>query len=78
MITLGNKYSDSITGFSGIATAKTFYLYGCVRVCLEPIELEKGLPKDSYWFDEQRLVPNSEATSGGPGDVAPSRDPSRR
>ncbi len=35
MIELGKQYTDSITGFTGIATARTVYLNGCVRVALQ-------------------------------------------
>jgi hypothetical protein len=77
MVALGSKVTDSITGFSGIATARTEYLYGCVRVCIEPGRLRDGKPIESQWFDEQRLSATSKAKSGGPGAVAPSRDPVR-
>jgi hypothetical protein len=80
-IELGEKYRDSITGFEGTATGLTVYLYGCRRVMLEGGK--DGEPK-TEWFDEQRLVRvttdqpvESAATTGGPGRVAPSRDPRR-
>jgi len=66
MVKLGNFYTDRITGFKGIATGRTEYLYGCVRVQLEPQGLKDGKPTESMWFDEQRLEVNSEAKSGGP------------
>jgi hypothetical protein len=75
MIELGTRVKDSITGFSGVATARTEYLYGCVRVAVEPTELKDGKPIESVWFDEQRLAKDSPAQSGGPGIVAPNRDP---
>jgi len=67
-IKLGKKVKDSITGFTGIATAITEHLYGCIRVCVESKTLKE---KDSHesielWFDEQRLIPKSEAPPGGP------------
>jgi hypothetical protein len=68
-IELGQKYQDEITGFEGTATARTDYLYGCVRVCLEG---KGGDGEPQEWvFDEQRLVqvdggrPVATATSGG-------------
>jgi hypothetical protein len=68
MITLGQTYTDRITGYEGIATAKTEYLFGCVRVLLEPKKLtEKGKVEEGEWFDEQRLKQDSEAEVGGPG-----------
>lgn len=67
---LGKRYRDTISGTEGIATARTTYLYGCVRVCLENLD-EKGQPQD-VWFDEQRLVDQNgdnvatDAKAGGP------------
>jgi len=71
---LGTKVKDAITGFEGVATARTTFLYGCVRVQVEPTELLEGKPVDAQWFDEQRLIEQSTAKTGGPGPVAPSRD----
>jgi hypothetical protein len=79
MIVLGEKVKDSLTGFEGVATARTEYLYGCVRICVESLELDKdGDPKE-VWFDEQRLVElakmakmaKSVAKIGGPGGPVP-------
>ena len=59
MIVLGKKYKDSISGYVGIATARTVYLYGCIRILLESKKLkEDGTPQE-VWFDEQRLVPKA-------------------
>ena len=76
-VKLGDKVTDYITGFSGIVTARTEYLYGCVRVAVEPTELREGKPVESQYFDEQRVDPQSEVKTGGPGDFPPSRDPKR-
>lgn len=78
MIKLGAKVTDSITGFTGIATARTEYLYGCVRVSVEPTELHEGKPVEAQYFDEQRLEDEPTAKTGGPGDFPPSRDVPRR
>lgn len=69
MATLGEKVRDKITGFEGIATARTEYLFECVRVCVET--LQDGKPTEA-WFDEQRLdmsIPSS-PTAGGPVPLA--------
>jgi hypothetical protein len=66
MIKLGEIVVDSISGFTGVATAKTEWLYGCVRICVTPKELKDGKPVDEQWFDEQRLTTDSSATVGGP------------
>ena len=87
MIKLGNKVNDTITGFNGIATGRTMWLYGCARILIEPDTLDKdGKPVEAVWFDEQRVEtlkkqkpPISEESSamiGGPQhDCAVKSDP---
>jgi hypothetical protein len=71
-VKLGQTYTDSITGFSGVAVAKTEFLHGCVRVSIQPKELREGKPIDPQVFDEQQLVGvDSPAKAGGPGDPLP-------
>jgi len=82
MVRLGSKVRDTITGFQGIATGRTEWLYGCTRISVEPTTLHEGKPIESHWFDEQRIEvleagepkvsSDSSATSGGP-----QRDPHR-
>jgi hypothetical protein len=72
-VKLGERYTDSITGFAGVAVSRHEYLYGCVRVKLEG-KSSTGDPKEFY-VDEQRLTDVASATSGGPIDAPPSRDP---
>jgi hypothetical protein len=56
MIKLGSKVKDSITGFSGIATSRVEFMYGCNRIQIEPDELNKeGKPIEGQYFDEQRV-----------------------
>lgn len=79
MVKLGSRVKDSLTGFKGVAVARTEYLYGCVRVCVEPEALKDGKPIDAQWFDEQRLDVTSAAKTGGPGSIPAGRDaPARR
>lgn len=66
MVKLGDRVTDRISGFSGIATGRAEYLYGCVRVQVEPEALHDGKPVESQWFDEQRLTDASPAKAGGP------------
>ena len=80
-VALGSKYRDTLTGVEGTATARTEFLYGCVRVALE---WGKDGEMKCDWFDEQRLVTvfggkqvETSATTGGPQSAPPSRDPSR-
>ncbi len=82
MIKLGSKVKDIITGFEGVAVARTEWLYGCTRIGVDSAELNDGKPVETQWFDEQRLEmteaqepkvsKDSSATSGGP-----QRDPIR-
>ncbi len=81
MVQLGSKVRDQISGFTGIATGRATYLFGCVRVLVEPQELKDGKPIESQWIDEQRLKvlkeggietsPDSSAESGGPQNDPP-------
>ncbi len=76
MIELGKKYKDSITGLEGIATARTEYMFGCVRILLEGKKLKSDGTPNELWFDEQRLVPKAKTKKeppGGLGAVAPQR-----
>ena len=76
MIKLGSKVRDTLTGYAGVAVARTEYQYGCARVAIEAATLTEGKPVDPQWFDEQRVevveeeAPkvsrDSSATSGGP------------
>jgi len=78
-VQLGQEYHDRISGFIGVATSRTEYLYGCVRVGLESRKAgADGKPLDTQYFDEQRLVTQSSARAGGPGNVPPRRDPPKR
>jgi len=74
MVKLGQKVRDKITGLEGIATARTEFLYGCVRVLIDPEGLHDGKPIESQWLDEQRLEEKPTAKIGGPGSAPPSRD----
>lgn len=57
MIELGYTYTDTLTGFTGIATGHVRYITGCNQVLVQPRasgDLTK-LPEPE-WIDEQRLV----------------------
>lgn len=55
MIELGSIVKDKITRFTGIAMSSTTWLFGCVRIHVEPQELHDGKPIAMQVFDEQRL-----------------------
>jgi hypothetical protein len=54
-ITLGDRVEDMVTGFQGIAVAKSLYLNGCVRYGVQGVELKDGTPTEWQWFDEAQL-----------------------
>ncbi len=54
-VKLGSKVKDSITGFEGIAIARSEWMYGCTRIVVESQTLKDGKPIDGQWFDEQRI-----------------------
>lgn len=55
MTTMGMKYKDKISGFTGVATGHCDYITGCSQTLLQPPASETGDFKDSRWFDDQRL-----------------------
>lgn len=55
MIELGSKVRDKLTGFVGIAVARTIWLYGCDRYALSSQKLKDGMVRADEWFDEGRL-----------------------
>lgn len=55
-VKLGSKVQDVITGFTGIATARTTFLYGCAHVAVKSQDLDKdGKVMDAQWFEEPQL-----------------------
>ncbi len=54
-IILGSKVKDNISGFTGMAVARTEWLFGCARIGVQPQNLYEGNPIDPQWFDELQL-----------------------
>jgi hypothetical protein len=52
-ITLGSRVKDTVTGFTGIATARCEYLHSNARVQIEAHTDNKA---SEAWFEEPRLV----------------------
>lgn len=50
-VELGDLAKDIITDFKGIVVAKTEWLSGCDRICLQPRELKDGKRIDNATFD---------------------------
>jgi hypothetical protein len=56
MIALGSKARDPISGFEGIVTARTEYLYSVPQVALTPERVGvNGERLQPEWFEEARL-----------------------
>lgn len=55
-IILGQKYRDTITGFEGVAVARTEWVHGCWRITLEATELKDNKPVEPFTFDVQRMI----------------------
>jgi hypothetical protein len=53
---LGDKVRDTITGMEGIVVARTDWLFGCKRICIQPITLHEDKPIDALTFDERQLT----------------------
>lgn len=78
-IQLGSKVRDSITGFVGIAVARSVWLWDCARIGVQPQELKDGKPCEEIWFDESRLevvdLPTDTAAKNKKLTGGPSREP---
>ena len=56
MIKPGDLIRDKVTGFKGIAIATTKWLNGCIRVGIQPRDLDKdGKMIEEKWFDIDQL-----------------------
>jgi len=78
-IKLGDEVEDVITGFSGIAVAKTDWIHGCSRVTIQPPVDKDGKHPDAISFDEpavklvkkEKVKPDIRRNkTGGPKDDA--------
>jgi hypothetical protein len=55
-IKLGDYVRDTISGFTGIVTCRTEWLYQCLRYGVTPTQLgDDGKLIDTYYFDEGQL-----------------------
>lgn len=55
-IQLGDLVEDKITGFKGIAICRTEWMYGCIRITVQPTKLSKdGKVVEAGTFDEPQL-----------------------
>jgi len=73
---LGSKVKDSITGYKGVISSRTEWLFGCMRYTIQSLEFHEGKPVGPISVDEQAIelietVQKSEAApvarTGGTG-----------
>ncbi len=70
MIKLGQEVEDIVSGLTGIAVARTEWLNGCARICVQPKLDKDGKFIESRDFDEpQLIVINREPIQRGPADT---------
>lgn len=55
-IHLGDRAKDRISGFVGIVTGITEWLYGCRRIGLQGEKLKDGKPQETVWVDEGQAI----------------------
>lgn len=73
-IELGDEVRDTITGFKGIAMARSMWLTGCDRITIQPKGLTKeGKTYEMQTFDEgqveiikKKVQPRINRKKGGP------------
>lgn len=82
MIELGMRVRDKVSGFEGVAVARTDWLSGCTRYSLQPKVDKDGKLPDVQGFDEPQLEVVTEkkvaATSPGVPPGGPRPEPQRR
>jgi hypothetical protein len=75
-VNIGDRVKDSITGLEGIVMARTVWMYGCVRLLVQPQVHTAGKAAEPFTCDEPQLVVvergaiQPAAAAGGPRDDA--------
>ena len=52
---LGAQVEDKITGYKGMITGRTEWLFGCRRYSIQSKEMKDGKPVDAWGCDEDAL-----------------------
>lgn len=55
-IELGATYKDAVSGYEGVATSKTSFLFACERVCLSQGHKEDDGKEKYATFDAAQLI----------------------
>jgi len=73
LVEVGDLAQDQVTGFQGIVTLRSCFLYGCMRVALQPEKLEKGeVAKDAFFDEAQMIVITKQKIKGNNLKIDPS------
>lgn len=54
-IELGDKVKDRISGLDGVVVCITYWLYGCVRVSVQPQSYKEWKPSEIFTIDMPQL-----------------------
>ncbi len=82
---LGDEVKDKVTGFKGVAYARSTYLTGCDHIMVQPKIKKDGTMPEAKWFDEpmievvkkNKVKMPAKTKLGGPMLNAPARNYSR-
>lgn len=81
-VKLGQRVRDRISGNEGIAVSRTEWLYGCVRIQVQPEGTKDGVPFDTFIVDEpacdvvrKQAAPKAEPAHGDRDDPGRAPDP---
>lgn len=80
-IKLGQVVRDTLTDLEGTVVGRCEWLYGCVRVIIQPKGSKDGKPHETFWVDEPQVeVVKVKAVQKQPGaaPAGPRKDPERR
>lgn len=85
IVELGQKVEDTLSGVKGTVIARTEWLYGCVRVTVQPQGEKDGIPFDAFVVDEpqvevleEKKAPKADPSHGPRDDPGRAPDATRR
>lgn len=80
-IKLGSRVRDTLSELEGIVIARTEWLYGCVRLSVQPNGNKDGKPFEAFAIDEPQAVlvedsikEKAAAKHGGRDNIQPRKD----
>lgn len=54
-INCGDTVKDTLSGLTGVVVARTEWMYGCVRLAVQPSGSKDGRPYEPFWVDEPQV-----------------------